>query len=92
MRVFGEDGRRAGCCPEANDGEEVLSLGDSRDEDEGEPALAGDRFSSIYGGSFSGYSSSSGGYTQPPGCRARLEGGDGSSRRHTSVKHEEGSG
>ena len=37
MRVFGEDGRRAGCCPEVNDGEEVLGLGDGRDEDEGEP-------------------------------------------------------
>ena len=66
VRVFGEDGRRAGCCPEANDGEEVLGLGDGRDEDEGEPALGGDRVSSSYGGSSSGDSSSSGGYDQPP--------------------------
>ena len=52
--------------PEANDSEEVLGLGDGRDEDEGEPALAGDRVSSSYGGSSSGDSSSSGGYDQPP--------------------------
>ena len=66
VRVFGEDGRRAGCCPEANDGEEVLGLGDGRDEDEGEPALGGDSVSSSYGGSSSSDSSSSGGYDQPP--------------------------
>ena len=38
VRVFGEDGRLIGCCPEVNDGEEVLGLGDGRDEGEGEPA------------------------------------------------------
>ena len=92
VRVFGEDGRRAGCCPKTNDGEEVLGLGDGRDEDEGEPALGGDRVSSSYGGSSSGDSSSSGGYDQPPRRRARFEGGSGSSRRHASVKREEGSG
>ena len=64
VRVFGEDGRRAGCFPETNDGEEVLGLGDGRDEDEGELALGGDRISSSYGGSSSGDSSSSGGYDQ----------------------------
>ena len=37
MRVFGEDGRRAGCYLEVNDGEEVLCLGDGRDEEEDEP-------------------------------------------------------
>ena len=62
VRVFGEDGRRAGCCPETNDGEEVLGLGDGRDEDEGEPALGGDRVPSSYGGSSFCNSSSSGGY------------------------------
>lgn len=92
VRVFGEDGHRARCCPEANDGEEVLGLGDGRDEDEGEPALGGDRVSSSYGGSSSGNSSSSGGYDQRPHRRARFEGGSGSSRRRTSVKREEGSG
>ena len=84
--MFGEDGRRAGCCPETNDGEEVLSLGDGRDE--GEPD---GRASSSYGGSSLGESSSSSGYDQPPRHRARFEGGSGSSRRHASVKREEGS-
>ena len=87
VRVFGEDGRRAGCCPETNDGEEVLGLGDGRDE--GEPA---GRASSSYSDSSLGGSSSSGGYDQPPRRRTRFEGGSGSSRRRTSVKHEEGSG
>ena len=53
VRVFGQDGRRAGCCPEVNDGEEVLG----RDEDEGEPALGTGRASSSYGGSSLGASS-----------------------------------
>ena len=92
MRVFGEDGRHAGCCPETNDDEEVLGLGDGRDKDEGEPALGGDHVSSSYGGSSSGDSSSSSGHDQLPLRRARFEGGSGSSRRRTSVKHEEGSG
>ena len=46
-----------------NDGEEVLGLGDGRDEGEGEPA---GRALSSYGGSSLGDSSSSGGYDQPP--------------------------
>ena len=62
VRVFGEDGRRTRCCPEMNDGEEVLSLGDGRDEEEGEPVLGTDRVSSSYGGSSPGDSSNSGGY------------------------------
>ena len=62
MRVFGEDGRRAGCCPEANDGEEVLGLGDGCDEGEDGLALGAGRCSSSYGGSSSGDSSNSGGY------------------------------
>ena len=66
VRVFGEDGRRTGCCPEVNDGEELLGLGEGRDEDEGEPALGADRISPSYGGSSPGDSSSSGGYDQPP--------------------------
>ena len=90
--MFGEDGHRVGCCLEDSDGGEVLGLGDGRDEDEGEPALGGDRVSSSYGGSSSGDSSSSGGYDQPPHRRARFEGGSGSSRRRASVKREEGSG
>ena len=63
VRVFGEDSRRAGCCPKVNDGEEVLGLGDGRDEEEDEPA---GRASSGYGGSSLGDSSSSGGLDQPP--------------------------
>ena len=66
VRVFGEDGRRARSCPETNDGEEVLGLGDDHDKDEGEPALGDDRVSSSFGGSSSGDSSSSDGYDQPP--------------------------
>ncbi len=86
MRVFGEDGRHAGCYPEENDGEEVLGLGDGRDEEEGEPA---GRASSGYGGSSLGDSSNSGGYDQPPRCRARFEGGSGSSHHRASMKREE---
>ena len=71
VRVFGEDGRRVGCCPEHNNGDEVLGLGDDRDEGEGEPAPGGDRSSSSFSGSSSGDSSSSGGYNQPPRRRAR---------------------
>ena len=63
VRVFGEDGRGARCCPEVNDGEEVLGLGDGRDEEEDEPAR---RASSGYGGSSLGDSSSSGSFDQPP--------------------------
>ena len=86
--MFGEDGRRAGCCPEVNDGKELLDLGIGQDEEENEPtgrALSG------YGGSSLGDSSSSGGLDQPPRRRARFEGGSGSSRRRASVKREEGS-
>ena len=88
VRVFGEDGRRAGCCPETNDGKEVLGLGDGRDEGEGEPAGCA---SSSYGGSSLGESSSSG-YDQPPHRRACFKGGSGSSCHRAFVKREEGSG
>ena len=92
MRVFGEDGRRIGCCPEDNDGDDVLDLGEGRDEGEGELTPGGDRGLSSYGGSSSGDSSSSGGYDQPLRHRARFKGGSRSSRRRASVKREEGSG
>ena len=87
--MFGEDGRRARCCPETNDAEEVLSLGDGRDEEEDEPA---GHASPGYSGSSFGDSSSSGGLDQPPRRRARFEGGSGSSRRRAPVKRDEGSG
>ena len=86
--VFGEDGHRVGCCPEDNDGNEVLGLGDGRDEGEGEPAPGGDRSSSSFIGSSSSDSSSSGGCDQPPCCRALFEGDSGSSRRRASMKPE----
>ena len=37
-----------GAAPEVNGGEEVLGLGDGRDEDEGEPALGVNHISSSY--------------------------------------------
>ena len=40
VRVFGEDRRRVGCCPEDDDGDEVLGLSDGRDEGEANPLLA----------------------------------------------------
>ena len=89
VKVFGEGSRRVGCCPEDNDGDEVLGLGDGRDEGEGEPPPGGVRSSPSFSGSSSGESSSSGGSDQPPRRRARFEGGSGSSRRHASVKREE---
>ena len=92
MRVFGEDGHRVVCYLEDNDGDEVLGLGDGRDEDEGDLILGAGRGSSIYVSSFSGDSSSNGGYDQPPRRRARFEGGSGSSRCRAPVKREEGSG
>lgn len=92
MRVFEEDGRRDGCCPEDNDGGEVLGLGDGRDEGEGGLAFSASRYSPSYADSPSGDSSSSGGYDQPSRCRTRFEGGSGSSRRRALVKREEGSG
>ena len=86
--MFGEDGRRAGCCPEDDDGDEVLGLGDGRDEGEGDLAPDGVRSSPSFSGSSSGDSSSSGGRDQPPLRRARFEGGSGSSRRRAPVKRE----
>ena len=91
VRVFGEDGCRAGYFPKDSEGDEVLSLSDGHDEDEGELALSDGRGSSGDGSSSSGESSSSGGYDQPPRRRARFKDGGGSSRHRAPVKHEEGS-
>lgn len=88
IRVFGEDGRRVGCCLEDDDGDEVVGLGDCRDEGEGEPAPGSDRSSSSFSGSSSGGISSSGGRDQPPRRRACYEGGSGSSHRRALVKRE----
>ena len=86
VRVFGEDGRRAGCCPENDDCDRGSSPGD--DEDDSARAAGGGRGSSSFDGSSSGSGSSSGGRDQPPRRRARLEGGSGSARRRASVKRE----
>ena len=92
VRVFGEDGRRARCCPEDSDGDEVLGLGDGCDEDEGELALGDGHDSSNTGSSSTGESSSSGGYDQLPRHCARFKDGGGSSRRCTPMNREEASG
>jgi hypothetical protein len=92
VRVFGEDGRCAGCCPKDDGGNDELGLDDGHGDAEGELALGDSRGSFSSGGSSSGESISSGGYDQPPCRRARVEGGGGSSRRHALVKREEGSG
>ena len=86
VRVFGEDGRRAGCCPENDDRGRGSSPGD--DEDDSARVVGGGRGSSSFDGSSSGSGSSSGGRDQPPRRRARLEGGSGSARRRASVKRE----
>ena len=86
MRVFGEDGRRAGCCPE-DDGH---GRGPSPGEDgEGSARVAGGaQDSSSFTGSSSGSDSSSSGRGQPPHRRACLVGGSGSARRRASMKCE----
>ena len=86
VRVFGEDGRRARCCPENDDRGRGSSPGN--DEADNSRAAGGGRGSSSFDGSSSGRGSSSGGCDQPPHRRARLEGGSGSARRRASVKRE----
>lgn len=60
VRVFGEDGRRVGCCPEEDDSDGMLGLGDGHDEGEGEPAPGGNRSSPSFSSSCSVDSSSNG--------------------------------
>ena len=91
VRVFGEDGRRAGCCPEDDDHGRLPSPGADQDEDGGRRVGGGAWGSPSFGNSLSGSSSSSGGCDQPPCRRARLGEGSGSARRRTPVKREEGS-
>ena len=76
VRVFGEDGRRAGCCPE-DDGH---GRGPNSGEDgEGsERAAGGAQDSSSFTGSSSSSDSSRSGRGRPPRRRACLEGGSGS--------------
>ena len=79
VRVFREDGRRVGCCPE-----------DGSDDDggDGELGLGDARSSSRDGSSSSDESSSSGGYDRPPHRRARVEDAGGSFRLSAPVKLE----
>ena len=86
VRVFGEDGRRAGCCPEGDDRGWEPS---SSDDGEGNARAAGGaQGSSSFSGSSSGGDSSSGGRGQPPRRRICLGGGSVSARRRALVKRE----
>jgi hypothetical protein len=76
VRVFGEDGRRVGCCPEGDSDDGELELGDGR-------STSGSRSSS------SGGSTSSSDYAEPPRRRARTEEGSEPPRRCAQVKEEE---
>ena len=91
VRVFGEDGHRAGCCPEDDDRGRLPSPGTDQDEDGDWRTGGGARGSLSFGDPLSGSSSSSGGRDQPPRRRARLGEGSGSARRRAPVKREEGS-
>ena len=91
MRVFGEDGRRARCCPEDDDCDRAAGPGVDQDEGNGRHVGSGAWGSPRFGESPSGSCSSSSGRDQPPRRRARLGEGSGSARRRASVKREEGS-
>ena len=86
VRVFGEDGRRAGCCPEDDDRGRGLSPGE--DGEDSARVVGGARGSSSFTGSSSGSDSSSSGHGQPPCHRACLEGGSRSARHRAPVKRE----
>jgi hypothetical protein len=75
VRVFGEDGRRVGCCPEGDSDDDELELGD-------------DRSTSGSSGSSSGGTSSSD-CTEPPRRRARTGEGNEPPHRRTQVKEED---
>ena len=86
VRVFGEDGRRAGCCLEDDDRGRGPSP--SKDGEDSARVVGGIQGSTSFTGSSSGSDSSSSGRGQPPRRRACLEGGSGSARRRTLVKRE----
>ena len=86
VRVFGEDGRRAGCCPEDDGHDRGPSPGE--DGEGSERAAGGAQDSSSFTGSSSGSDSSSSGRGLPPRRRACLEGGSRSARHRTLVKRE----
>ena len=91
VSVFGEDGRRAGCCPEDDDRGRLPSPGTDQDEDGDWRTGGGARGSPSFGDSPSDSSSASGGRHQPPRRRACLGEGSGSTRRCALVKREKAS-
>ena len=86
VRVFGEDGRRAWCCPEDNDRGWEPSSDDDGEDNARMPG--GAQGSSRFSGSSSSGDSSSGGRGQPPRRRICLGGGGVPARRRASVKRE----
>ena len=86
VRVFGEDGRRAGCCPEDDDRGREPSSGD--DGEDSARVTGGAQGSPSFSGSSSGGDSSSGGRGQPPRRRICLGGGSVSAHRRALVKRE----
>ena len=70
VRVFGEDGRRAGCCPEDDDRGREPSSGD--DGEDSVRVTGSARGSPSFSGSSSGGDSSSGGRGHPPRRRICL--------------------
>ena len=89
MRVFLEDGFRVGCFPKDSDGDEVLGLGDGRDESDGGPAFGAGHVSSTKAILLLATAPAAVATTSR---HARFEGGSGSSCRHAPEKREEGSG
>ena len=79
VRVFREDGRRMGCCPED---------GSDNDGGDGELGLGDACFASRGGSSSLDERSSSGSYDCPPCRRAQFKDVGGSSRRGAPVKLE----
>ena len=86
VRVFGEDGRRAGYCPEDDDRGREPSPGD--DGEDSARVTGGAQGSPSFTGSSSSGDSSSSGRGQPPRRRTCLGGGSLSARRRASVKRE----
>ena len=89
--MFGEDGRRAGCCPQDDDRGRLPSPGTDQDEDGDRCTGSGAWGSLSFGDSLLGNNSSSDGRDQPRCRRARLGEGSGSARRRAPMKREEGS-
>ena len=86
VRVFGENGRRIGCCPEGDDRGWEPSSGD--DGGSSARTAGGVRGSSSFSGSSSGGDSPSGGHNQPPRRRICLGGGGASAHHRTLVKRD----